>query len=76
MAQLDPLLDALFQHRRQALGGLLTKVLGARSKAEALLGAHDVEPGRRPETLSAAAFLALSRDPGWRSRPAGPRKKA
>lgn len=71
---LDVLLDLLFQHRRQTLGGLLSKALGSRPSAEALLAAHQIEPGLRPEILSGAALLSLSQDPLWRSRPASARK--
>ncbi|MEO6709530.1 MAG: rRNA adenine dimethyltransferase family protein, partial [Planctomycetota bacterium] len=71
---LDPLLDQLFQHRRQTLGGLLAKALGSRPLAEALLQENGIQPGLRPETLSAEALLALSRDPRWRDRGASERK--
>jgi 16S rRNA (adenine1518-N6/adenine1519-N6)-dimethyltransferase len=68
MGELDLLVDHLFQHRRQSLGGLLSRVLEGRSAAEALLAAHGIDPTRRPETLSGELLLALSRDPAWRSR--------
>lgn len=67
--ELDLLVDHLFQHRRQSLGGLLSRLLGGRGRAEALLAAHGVEPAQRPETLSAASLLAISQDPAWRARP-------
>ncbi len=66
--ELDLLVDRLFQHRRQAVGGLISKSLGSRELALELLSSQSVEPTARPETLSAATLLALSRDPRWRSR--------
>ncbi len=74
--ELDALIDGLFQHRRQALGGLLTKALGSRPLALELLGTHGIEPTARPETLSAQTFLALSRDARWRSRPREERRRS
>ncbi len=74
--ELDPLLDRLFQHRRQTLGGLLSKVLGSRPKAEAVLAAQGIDPSQRPETLSAAALLALSQSSEWRGRPAAARRNS
>lgn len=64
---LDALLDALFQHRRQAIGGLLAKGLGGRPQATLLLGRHGLDPSQRPEKLTAAELLGLSRDPLWRA---------
>jgi len=65
---LDPLIDRLFQHRRQALGGLLAKSLGDRPAALELLARHGLDPSARPETLGLEALLAISRDPHWRAR--------
>ncbi len=74
--ELDALIDGLFQHRRQALGGLFTKALGSRPLALELLGSHGLDPSARPQTLSAPTFLALSRDQRWRSRPREERKRS
>lgn len=63
---LDALIDRLFQHRRQALGGLLGKALGNRPAALELLASHGIDPKARPETLDVATLLALSRSPAWR----------
>jgi 16S rRNA (adenine1518-N6/adenine1519-N6)-dimethyltransferase len=70
LEELDLLVDQLFQHRRQTLGGLLARRGGSRARAAALRARQPVDPGRRPETRSAEQLLALSRDPAWRSRPA------
>lgn len=75
VVELDLLVDSLFQHRRQALGGLFSKALGSRPGAEDLLARHGLDPTARPQTLAAASLLALSRDPSWRSRPA-PRRRS
>jgi 16S rRNA (adenine1518-N6/adenine1519-N6)-dimethyltransferase len=66
--EVDLLVDELFQHRRQTLGGLLSKALGSRPLALELLQSHGIDPTARPQTLSAPTFLALSRDARWRSR--------
>lgn len=68
LESLDQLVDRLFQHRRQAVEGLLAKSLGSREGAVALLADHGVEPRARPENLSPAVLLALARDPRWRGR--------
>lgn len=68
---LDGLIDQLFQHRRQALGGLLARALGGRPEAEALLARHGLQPLARPETLGVAQLLGLSRDPAWRAKNSG-----
>jgi 16S rRNA (adenine1518-N6/adenine1519-N6)-dimethyltransferase len=67
-AQLDVLVDRLFQHRRQAIGGLLSRSLGNRETAESLLSRHRLSAKLRPEVLPLEALLALSRDPAWRAR--------
>ena len=67
----DALVGGLFQRRRQALGRVLAARLGGREAALELLGAQGLEPSIRAETLGPEVLLALSRDPLWRSRPAG-----
>ena len=68
--ELDGLVDRLFQHRRQAVGGLLAKSLGSRPASDQLLARHGLDPKARPESLSVSQLLAISRDPIWRTRKA------
>ena len=69
LPELDALLEGLFGQRRKTLGGRLAVLLGGRPEAERLLGDHGLGPAERPETVDERAWLALSRDPRWRSRP-------
>lgn len=64
---LDALIDRLFQHRRQSLGGLLGKALGNRASAMDVLAAQGIDPKARPETLDVATLLAISRSAPWRA---------
>jgi len=68
-AELDALVDGLFQHRRKTLQRLLGELLGARDAAKNLLAERGLDPSARPESLSIEALLALARSQPWRARP-------
>jgi 16S rRNA (adenine1518-N6/adenine1519-N6)-dimethyltransferase len=68
LEELDLLIEPLFQHRRKALGGQLADLLGDRPAALELCARVGVVPTLRPESLTAAQLLDLSRDEIWRHR--------
>ncbi len=62
----DRLLDGLFQQRRKQLSTVLTALVGDRETARKSLQEAGVDPRRRPQELTPAEVLLLSRTPGWR----------
>ena len=59
-ARLDPLLEGLFQHRRQGLGRSLARIMGDRSRASEVLGRLGLESGTRAQELDLETLLLLS----------------
>jgi 16S rRNA (adenine1518-N6/adenine1519-N6)-dimethyltransferase len=68
LAELDPLVDALFQHRRQTLLRVLGQRVGSREAAAGMCAACGVDPTARPEVLGLQALQALARHPTWVER--------
>ena len=69
LEEFDALVDGLFQGRRKQLVALLAARLGERPRALALVQECGLDPRSRPETLSPADLLRLSRSPRWKDRP-------
>ena len=67
-AELDALVDGLFQGRRKTVGRLLADLMGDRAAALGMLEAHAIDPSARPEVLDLGALGALAADPAWRGR--------
>jgi 16S rRNA (adenine1518-N6/adenine1519-N6)-dimethyltransferase len=64
LAVLRRLVRAAFAQRRKTLGNALGAASGrGRAAAENFLGAHEIDPRRRGETLSVDEFLRLARAP-------------
>jgi 16S rRNA (adenine1518-N6/adenine1519-N6)-dimethyltransferase len=58
---LAALVARLFQRRRQALGRVLSEIVGDRARAQALLAAGAIDPRTRAEDLSLESLRALAR---------------
>ena len=70
-ADLDALVEGLFQGRRKTLGRLLSGLLGDRGAALALLEARGLDPSIRPEVVGLEDLSALAADPLWIGRAQG-----
>ncbi|HEX6881793.1 MAG TPA: 16S rRNA (adenine(1518)-N(6)/adenine(1519)-N(6))-dimethyltransferase RsmA [Planctomycetota bacterium] len=68
-ADLDPLVEHLFQQRRKQVLPLLARALGGRAAAAELLARLGLDPTARPEDLPLAGLWALARSEAWRGRP-------